>query len=91
MQGAGAALHHAIMLEHGGNSAKEAFHIQPKADMLHIPAIQLCLLGDFQLVPAMDLRPAGQPRAHIVCAVLIPFGQQVILIPLLAEVQNYNK
>ena len=49
--------------------------------MLHIPAVQLCLFGNFQLVPAMDLRPAGQPGAHIVCTVLIPFGQQVVLVP----------
>ena len=81
MQGAGAALYHAVMPEHSGNGAKEALYIQPKADMLHIPAVQLCLFGNFQLVPAMDLRPAGQPRAHIVCAVFIPLGQQIILVP----------
>ena len=77
MQGAGAAFHHAVMPEHGGNGAKKALHIQPKADVLYIPAIQLCFLGNFQLVAAMDLCPAGQPRAHSVCAVLIPLGQQV--------------
>ena len=60
---------------------KKHFTSSPKADVLHIPAVQLCLFGDFQLVPAMDLRPAGQPGAYIVCTVLIPFGQQVVLVP----------
>ena len=62
VQSAGAALHHAVVLKHSGNGAKEAFHIQPKAQMLHIPAVQLGLLGNFQLVAAMDLCPAGQAR-----------------------------
>ena len=44
VQSAGAALHHAVVLKHRGNGAKEAFHIQPKAQMLHIPAVQLGLL-----------------------------------------------
>ena len=29
----------------------------------------------------MDLRPAGQAGADVVCAVLVPFGQQVVLVP----------
>ena len=49
--------------------------------MLHVPAVQLRFLGDLQLVAAMDLRPAGQAGADVVCAVLVPLGQQVVLIP----------
>ena len=54
VQSAGAALHHAVVLQHRGNGAKEAFHIQPKAQMLHIPAVQLGLLGNFQLVAPLN-------------------------------------
>ena len=38
-------------------------------------------LGDAVIIPAVALRPSGQPRAHIVCAVLVPLGQQVVLVP----------
>ena len=81
MQSAGAALHHAVVLKHRGNGAEEAFHIQPKAQMLHIPAVQLGLLRDLQFIAAMDLCPAGQARAHIVCMVLVALCQQIILVP----------
>ena len=58
MQGAGAALHHTVVFQHGGNGAKEALHVQPEAQVLHIPAVQLCLFGDLQLIAAVDLGPA---------------------------------
>ena len=81
MQRPGAALHHAVVVGHGPDGAEEAFDVQPEAHMLHIPAVQLRFLRDLQLVAAMDLRPTGQAGADVVCAVLVPFGQQVVLVP----------
>ena len=49
--------------------------------MLHIPAVQLGLLRNFQFIAAVDLCPAGQARAHIVCMVLVALCQQIILVP----------
>ena len=85
VQSAGAALHHAVVLKHRGNGAKEAFHIQPKAQMLHIPAVQLGLLRDLQFIAAMDLCPAGQARAHIVCMVLVALCQQIFTKPIVSS------
>ena len=66
VQRPGAALHHAVVVGHGLDGAKKASDIQPEAHMLHIPAVELGLFRDLQLVPAMDLRPAGQAGADIV-------------------------
>ena len=52
VQSAGAALHHAVVPEHSRNGAEEASHIQTKAQMLHIPAVQLCFLRDLQFIAA---------------------------------------
>ena len=49
--------------------------------MLHVQTVELRFLGDLQLVAAMDLRPAGQAGADVIGAVLVPFGQQVVLVP----------
>ena len=49
--------------------------------MLHIPAVQLCLFGDLQLIAAVDLGPAGQAGAHIVGPVFVALRQQIVLVP----------
>ena len=79
MDGARAALHHAVVVQHGDDGAKKALHVQPKAQMLHIVAIQPGLVGDLQLIAAVDLRPARQAGADVVGSVLVPLGQQVVL------------
>ena len=66
VQRPGAALHHAVVVGHGPDGAEKASDIQPEAHMLHIPAVELGLFRDLQLVPAMDLRPAGQTGADII-------------------------
>ena len=81
VQRPGAALHHAVVVGHGPDGAEKAPDIQPEAHMLHIPAVELGLFRDLQLVPAMDLRPAGQAGADVVRPVLVPLGQQVVLVP----------
>ena len=81
MNRARAAFHHAIVIQHRLDGAKEALYIHPEAQMLHIIAIQPGFIGNFQLIPAVDLRPAGQTGSDVVGTILIPLGQQIILIP----------
>ena len=81
MQRPRAALHDTVVVQHRPDGAKEALHVQPKAQVLHIVAVQPGLIGDLQLIAAMDLGPARQAGADIVGTVFVPLGQQVVLIP----------
>src|SRR5699024_8629400 len=81
VQSAGAALHHAVVAHHRPDGVKKAFQVPRQGDVGHIFAVQPRLFGDLQLVPAVDLGQAGQPRAHVVGAVLVPLCQQVVLVP----------
>lgn len=61
--------------------AEEAPDVKQKGEFFHILAVKPGLYIDFQLVPAIDLRPAGQPRDNVVGSVLVPLRQQILLIP----------
>ena len=76
MQGAGAALDDAVVVQHGDDGAKEAFHVHAETQMLHIVAVELGLLVDLQLIAAVNLCPAGQAGADIVGSVFVALGQQ---------------
>ena len=65
MQRTRAAFHHAVVIQHRLDGAEEALHIHPEAQMLHIIAVQPGFIGNFQLIPAVDLRPAGQTGSDI--------------------------
>ena len=62
VQGAGAALDDAVVVQHGDDGSKEALHVHAEAQMLHIVAVELGLLVDLQLIAAVDLRPAGSRK-----------------------------
>ena len=81
VQRAGAALYDSIMGQYRFDGAKKAAHIQPKAQVLRIVAIQAGLFLNLQFIPAVDLCPASQTRPQIVGSVLIPGIQQVVLVP----------
>ena len=69
------------MLQNGNHGQENTAQIHPKTLMLHIVAVQLCLLGNGQRIPPVNLCPARQPGKHIVGAVPIPLPQKIILIP----------
>ena len=81
VQSAGTALDHTVVVEHRPDGAKEALYVHAKAQVLHIVAVQPGLVHDLQLIPPMDLSPAGQAGADIVGTVLVPLGQRVVLVP----------
>ena len=72
--------HHAVVLKHCGNGAKEAFHIQPTAQMLHIPAVQLGL-RQFQFIALWICAQPVRPGAHIVSMVLDCSASRSALVP----------
>ena len=75
------ALDNTVFFEYGKNRAEEAFYIHKKAHMLDIIPVKFCFFLNFKLVSAVNLRPAGKPRTYVVCAVFVPLGNQVELIP----------
>lgn len=81
MQLPGAALYHTVSAQCGNGRSEEAAAIKAEAHTLHILAVQTRLVGNLQLIPAADLRPAGQARLYIVGTVLVALSQQVLLIP----------
>ncbi len=78
---AGAAFYHAVALEHTDKRAKETLAIKQEALALYVFAVEGCLHGDFEFISAVNLRPTGQAHRYIVCAVLVSFFNQVILVP----------
>ena len=81
MQLAGAAFYHAVALEHANECAKKALAVEKEALALYVFAVEGRLHGNFQFVAAVDLRPAGQAHGHVVCAILVAFFNQVVLVP----------
>ena len=75
------------MTQHASYRSKEAAAVYQKAadaalfKLLHIFAVKGGLDRYLQLVAAIDLRPAGQPRKYVVGSVLVALRNQVILIP----------
>ena len=61
--------------------SEKALDVEQKAHSLYVFAVPPRLFGNRQLVAPVDLRPAGQPRQHVVCGILISFGNLIILIP----------
>ena len=55
--------------------------IKGEAEISDILAVIGGLFFNGQLVPAVDLGPAGETRADVVGAVFVPLGDQVILVP----------
>ncbi len=78
---AGTAFHNAIVLQHLPNGAEEAPAVKEKAEILDILAVQTGFHRNFQLIPAIDLRPAGEARTYPIGAVLVTLCNQVVLIP----------
>lgn len=78
---AGAALHHAVALEHANERTEEALAVKKETLALYVFAIEGGLHGDFQFVAAIDLRPTGKAHGHVVCTVLVTFCNQVVLVP----------
>ena len=78
---AGAAFYHAVALEHANERTEEAFAIKKETLTLYIFAVEGCLHGDFEFVTAVDLSPTGKAYGYIVCAILVAFGNQVVLVP----------
>ena len=66
---AGTAFHNAIVLQHLPNGAEEAPAVKEKAEILDILAVQTGFHRNFQLIPAIDLRPAGEARTYPIGAV----------------------
>ena len=75
------AFHNAFMFENGSNGSKKAFHIKEKALFLHIFSVIARLFCDFQLISAVNLRPAGESRPNIIGTVCIARSDQIFLIP----------
>ena len=78
---AGAAFDHTVALEHANERAKEALAVEKEALTLYVFAVESCLHGDFKFITTVDLRPTGQAHGHVIRAVLVAFGNQVILVP----------
>lgn len=78
---ASAAFDNAIALEHADKRPEEALAVEQEALAFHIFAIEGSLYRDFQFVTSVNLSPAGEANGHIVCAVLVAFFDQVVLIP----------
>ena len=74
-------LHHAVGAQHAEHRAQYAAGVEGQAHAPHILAVQAGLHVDGQLVPPVDLGPAGQPGAQVVGAVPVPLGDQVELVP----------
>lgn len=83
----GAAFHHTVALQHGGDGTQEALYIQgegfPAAFVqnLSVVAVQAGFYIDFQFIAAVNLCPAGKARSHIVGTVFVTLFHQVELIP----------
>ena len=73
--------------KHLYNRQQKAFHIHCQGfqsslgHCLHILPVKLRLFRDLQLIPTVDLRPAGQPGTDVVGAVFVPFRDQIELVP----------
>ena len=80
-QFAGSTFNHAVVHEHGSNCAKKTFQIHPWSQMFDIFAIQSCFVRNLQFISAIDLRPPGQPRCHIIGTIFLTLCYQIILIP----------
>ena len=78
---AGAAFDHAITLDNAQDRPEEALAIEKETLAFYIFAIKSGLHGDFEFVATVNLRPAGKSHGHIVCTVLVTFGNQVVLVP----------
>ena len=76
-----AALYDAVAFDDAPDGPKEAPDVHAEADAPAVVSVQLRLIGDLQLVSAVDLRQAGQARHHIVGRVCFPFRYQVRLVP----------
>ena len=77
-------VYHVAGLAHSDNghiSAEKALAVKAEAETPHILPVQLRLDRDGQLVPPVYLRPAGETWLDVICAVFIPLGDQVGLIP----------
>lgn len=81
MEFAGATFDHAVALEHARDCTKEALAVEKETLALHVFAVESRLHGNLELVAAVDLRPAGKAHGHVVRAVLVAFGNQVVLVP----------
>ena len=81
MQFSRAALDHAVTTQSGNGRPEKAAAVKGEAHAPHILTVQTGLVGNLQLVPTADLRPAGKTGLHIVGTILVPFSQQVLLIP----------
>ena len=78
---AGAALHHAVALEHANERTKKTLAVEKETLTLYVFAVEGRLHGNFQFVATVDLRPAGQAHGYVVGTVLVTFCNQVVLVP----------
>src|SRR5690242_10918106 len=58
--------------------SEQDFHIEPYAPMVHVPDIQVEFFFPADLIPAVDLRPAGDALKDVVTAPL--FGAVAIFV-----------
>ena len=56
--------------EHLGDGQGQDFDVQPQAPVIDIPDVKGELLFPGKRVAALDLRPAGNARLHVVAASL---------------------
>lgn len=82
-----AALDYAVAFGHRNDCAEEAFHIHGKSapgagiEAGYVVSVQLGLDRNLQLIAAIYLSPAGEAGLHVVGAVFIALGHEVILVP----------
>ena len=76
-----AAFDHTVALEHTHERSKKAPAIKQKAPTLDVFAVEGRFHGYFKFVASVNLRPAGQADRNVIRSVLIPFGNQVVLVP----------
>ena len=75
------ALHNAAVPQHASYGQKHTLAIKQKADLLSIFAVQFRFPRDRYFVPAIDLRPPGQPLRNIVCSIAVARLDEIELIP----------
>ena len=69
------ALATAIAAQGGNDRPEKAAAVKGKAPAPHILTVQPGLVGNLQLVPTADLRPAGKAGLHIVGTVFVTLCQ----------------
>src|SRR5690625_551067 len=61
---------YALTREHLDQGAGKDLEVEPERAVLHVPEVEGELLLPFQRIAAVDLRPAGDPRPHVMAAPL---------------------